>query len=59
VLDARLADELTRAVAVRHRIAHGYATLDIERFWAEIPAGLNALDRFTVAIARVISPETT
>ncbi|MGH7354339.1 MAG: type VII toxin-antitoxin system HepT family RNase toxin [Candidatus Rokuibacteriota bacterium] len=54
LLDEGLADDLARAVAVRHRIAHGYATLDAERFWSEVPAGLDALDRFAAAIARFL-----
>lgn len=56
VIDAQLSDDLARTIAVRHRIAHGYATLDVDRLWAEVPAGLNALDRYTVAIARFVPP---
>lgn len=55
-LDAALADTLARTVGVRHRIAHGYATVDIERIWSELPAGLDALDAFAGAIARFLSP---
>lgn len=56
VLDAALAADLGRVVAVRNRIAHGYATVDLDRIWAELPAGLLALDRFAAAIARHAGP---
>lgn len=51
VVDAELARDLGRAVAVRNRIAHGYASLDVRRLWAELPAGLAALDRYVAAVA--------
>jgi uncharacterized protein YutE (UPF0331/DUF86 family) len=54
VLDAALADALAQTVAVRNRIAHGYATIDAERMWSELPAGLDALERFASAIARFL-----
>jgi uncharacterized protein YutE (UPF0331/DUF86 family) len=56
VIDATLADSLARAVSVRNRIAHGYGTLDVERIWSELPAGLEALDRYATAIARFLPP---
>lgn len=50
-----IADELARTlrtvVAVRNRIAHGYASLDVERIWTELPAGLDALDALAAAVA--------
>ncbi len=45
VIDGALVDALSRLVALRNRIAHGYATLDVERLWAQVPAGLEALER--------------
>lgn len=51
LIDAALAGELGRVTAVRNRIAHGYATVDVDRIHAEVPAGLAALDRFSAAIA--------
>jgi uncharacterized protein YutE (UPF0331/DUF86 family) len=54
VIDRALATELARVVAVRHRIAHGYASIDLDRLWAELPAGLDALDRYASAIARFV-----
>lgn len=45
VIPSDLATALARVVAVRNRIAHGYATVDAARLWSEIPAGLELLDR--------------
>ena len=56
VIDGALADDLSRIVAVRNRITHGYASLDVERLWSEVPAGLDALDRYAAAIARFVPP---
>ena len=36
------ARELAAVAAVRNRIAHGYASIDPGRLWAELPAGLEA-----------------
>lgn len=58
LIDTPLADELARTVAVRHRLAHGYATVDLDRLWTELPAGLGALDRYAAAIAKFASPPT-
>jgi len=56
VIDAPLSDALARVVSVRNRLAHGYATLDVDRLWAEVPAGVEALDRYATAIARFLRP---
>lgn len=58
VIDAPLAGELARAVGLRNRIAHGYATVDVERPWAELPAGLDALERFAAALAAFIGSQS-
>jgi len=52
VIDAGHARELGATAAVRNRIAHGYATVDSARLWAELPAGLDALERYASSIAR-------
>lgn len=52
VIDSELAQQLTRATALRNRIAHGYASLDVERLWRELPDGLAAFDRFAAAVAQ-------
>lgn len=56
VIDAKLAGELASTAALRNRIAHGYASVDVERLWAEIPSGIAALERYVEAIARFIPP---
>jgi uncharacterized protein YutE (UPF0331/DUF86 family) len=58
LLDADLAERMTLAAGLRNRIAHGYASLDVERLWGEIPDGLDALDRYAAAIARFLGPES-
>lgn len=54
-----LADELSLAplegmARLRNRIAHGYASVEVERLWRELPSGLAVLDRFVAAIARLV-----
>jgi uncharacterized protein YutE (UPF0331/DUF86 family) len=51
VIPVELARALRQVVAIRNRIAHGYASVDLDRLWNELPAGLDALDRYAVAIA--------
>lgn len=57
VIENALADDLTRVIGVRQRIAHGDASVDLARLWTELPAGLDALDRYAAAIARFIGPK--
>ncbi len=49
---------MTVASGLRNRIAHAYAyaTLDVDRLWRELPEGLDALDRFSEAVARFVGP---
>jgi uncharacterized protein YutE (UPF0331/DUF86 family) len=56
VLPAHLAGELSAAAAMRNRIAHGYASVDHERLWGELPDGLRALDAFAAAVAAWLPP---
>jgi uncharacterized protein YutE (UPF0331/DUF86 family) len=53
VITTEHARELSATVAVRNRIAHGYTSVDPGKLWTELPAGLDALDRFVEAIARL------
>ncbi|MBI5851943.1 MAG: DUF86 domain-containing protein [Planctomycetes bacterium] len=46
LVPSELVEELVRMVALRNRIAHGYASVDFARVWSELPAGLDALERF-------------
>lgn len=55
LLTIELSRRLAGCTAVRNRIAHGYATVDIERFFDELPAGLAALDAFVVAVAAFLA----
>jgi uncharacterized protein YutE (UPF0331/DUF86 family) len=57
VLDASVAGALTGAAGLRNRIAHAYASVDVERFWSELPTGLDALERFAESVARWMGPE--
>jgi uncharacterized protein YutE (UPF0331/DUF86 family) len=45
-LDGALAADLAVCAGARNLIAHAYGTLDLERLHTEIPAGLDALERF-------------
>lgn len=51
VIDATLAASLGGTAQLRNRIAHGYATVDAERVWAELPTGIAAFESFASAIA--------
>jgi uncharacterized protein YutE (UPF0331/DUF86 family) len=51
VVDTELAGALTGIARVRNRIAHGYASVDHRRMWAELPSGLDALDAFARHVA--------
>ena len=51
VLVPELAARLSAAASMRNRIAHGYAAVDHERLWRELPDGLQALDLFASAVA--------
>jgi uncharacterized protein YutE (UPF0331/DUF86 family) len=50
-IDKELAAKLAQTVKVRNRIAHGYASVDIERLWQEIPEGVAQLEDFATSIA--------
>ena len=46
-----LADELGGAARLRNRIAHGYASLDVETLWRDLPGGIVAFEAYATAIA--------
>jgi uncharacterized protein YutE (UPF0331/DUF86 family) len=50
ILLSPTSDALARMAALRNRIAHGYATVDFERIWSELPGGMQAFDEFALAI---------
>ncbi len=51
ILATSTSDSLSRMASLRNRIAHGYATVDFERIWSELPAGLQAFSEFEHAIS--------
>lgn len=46
-----LGRRLASAASLRNRIVHGYASVDLDRLWRELPGGLDALEEFAAAIA--------
>jgi uncharacterized protein YutE (UPF0331/DUF86 family) len=55
VIDAPLAALLSGAVQLRNRIAHGYASLDVDRLWSELPNGIESFEAFSAAIAAFLT----
>jgi uncharacterized protein YutE (UPF0331/DUF86 family) len=51
VIDTETASALGKTAQLRNRIAHGYASLDVERLWNELPAGVTAFEAFAKAVA--------
>lgn len=56
VVGGDLAARMAQAAGLRNRIAHGYAGVDVDRLWAEIPDGLATLDEYAASIARFLGP---
>lgn len=52
VLTEELATQVASVARVRNRIAHGYASVEHARLWAELPDGTAVLETFGTAIAR-------
>lgn len=59
LVDAETARALSGMSALRNRLAHGYASVDHERLWNELPGGLDALERFTAAVAHFIEQKSS
>ena len=55
VIDDAVSASLGNVAQLRNRIAHGYATLDIDRIWEELPSGISAFERFASAIAKFLT----
>ena len=51
VIDRELALRVSSSARLRNRIAHGYASVDHEKLWQELPGGLDALEAFIAATA--------
>ena len=58
VIAAPLAARLGGAAQLRNRIAHGYATLDTERLWTELPSGIAAFGELSQAIGAFLQRAT-
>jgi uncharacterized protein YutE (UPF0331/DUF86 family) len=58
VIDDELAGKLGGASHLRNRIAHGYASVDVDRLWTEIPDGLATFDAFAKAMAQFLERQT-
>jgi uncharacterized protein YutE (UPF0331/DUF86 family) len=54
IVDRSLAIELSKMAALRNRLAHGYASVDVDRLYTELPAGIDALEQFAARIAAVL-----
>ena len=54
-ISAELASAMIRATGLRNRLAHGYASVDAERLWAELPTGLDTLDAYARAMGAFVS----
>jgi uncharacterized protein YutE (UPF0331/DUF86 family) len=59
VVDAAMVDPLEGCARLRNRIAHGYAAVDIERLWTELPEGLAVLERFVESVAKLVDATET
>jgi uncharacterized protein YutE (UPF0331/DUF86 family) len=53
-----ISDDLARALAaaaqLRNRIAHGYASLDVDRLWGELPSGIATFRAYSIGIAQFV-----
>ncbi len=50
-----LATELAGAARLRNRIAHGYASLDVDILWRDLPAGVAAFEAYAAAVAAYLA----
>lgn len=54
VIQGALVSSLEGCARLRNRLAHGYASVDVERIWSELPSGIQALDDFVAAISVLV-----
>ncbi|MEO8181369.1 MAG: DUF86 domain-containing protein [Deltaproteobacteria bacterium] len=54
LLEPVLTPSLVGAAQLRNRIAHGYASLDVERLWTELPSGIAAFAAFSARVAQFL-----
>jgi len=58
VITSELAARLGATAQLRNRIAHGYATVDAERVWTELPSGIETFEAFSAAVAAFLIKST-
>jgi uncharacterized protein YutE (UPF0331/DUF86 family) len=51
IISDALAASLGGAAQLRNRIAHGYASIDVERLWNELPSGVAAFEELARAVS--------
>lgn len=54
VIDSSLATKIGNIAQLRNRIAHGYASIDAERIWNELPDGVATFESYSAAIAKFL-----
>jgi uncharacterized protein YutE (UPF0331/DUF86 family) len=54
VITSELAISLGGSAQLRNRIAHGYASLDVERLWNELPLAIASFGAFAQAVAAFV-----
>ena len=59
VIASPLTTAMSGTAQLRNRIAHGYASVDAARVWAELPAGIAAFDAYAAAIAAFLGKSRT
>jgi uncharacterized protein YutE (UPF0331/DUF86 family) len=55
LIDDALAASLGRAAQLRNRIAHGYASIDAERLWVELPSGMASFGAFATSVSAFLT----
>jgi uncharacterized protein YutE (UPF0331/DUF86 family) len=57
VIAVELADRMAGISSLRNRVAHGYGSVDVDRLWREVPAGVAAMRRYSAAVAAYLEPQ--
>ncbi|MCG5052841.1 MAG: DUF86 domain-containing protein [Myxococcales bacterium] len=59
VITPEVAASLAKMAALRNRLAHGYASVEMARIWHELPSGIAALETFASSVASHLGPSTS
>jgi uncharacterized protein YutE (UPF0331/DUF86 family) len=57
IIREELATSLGGAAQLRNRIAHGYATIDVDRLWNELPSGIAAFEELARCVAAFLQKQ--